>query len=391
MGKFNREKRVQKKTGNKKKKVSVEELVEQAQEALSLVQLETAVELYQQALLLEPQNTDLMDALADVCLQIGDTDLGLELLRNSTTLAPNANGIKWMYLGQLLTGPDSVKSYQTGISVFSSQLDTLEDKEKEKEYRREIASAYSAIAELYMTDLCMEKDAEQAGEDAIMKALEWDSNNIDVLTTLASFRISQCRNEDASNLLEQVIKRVTQCIEASRQRNIKDDILGTESEESEQFSQDLPPAESCISLVKLLIECSTTRPSLTEGAQLVIEHVLDYDDENPEVWYLFGVNANNHNPPDVEAAQFSFQQALTLLEKEMKENPEQAAMLQGLYDLVQESSQNVGKCQGSNNQPDMASAFAAVSTTGAPSELMECNELIGDEAGEDEEWSDMED
>ncbi len=72
----------------------------------------------------------------------------------------------------------------------------------------------------------MEKNAEQTGEDAIMKALEWDNNSIDVLQTLASFRISQCRNEDACNLLEQIMKRVMQSIEQSRQRNIKDDILG---------------------------------------------------------------------------------------------------------------------------------------------------------------------
>jgi hypothetical protein len=126
----------------------------------------------------------------------------------------------------------------------------------------------------------MEKNAEQTGEDAIMKALEWDNNSIDVLQTLASFRISQCRNEDACNLLEQIIKRVMHSIEISRQRNIKDDILGVESQDLQSQGNhllfcyvlfkmtlslvDLPTAESCISLVKLLIECSTTRPSLTE-------------------------------------------------------------------------------------------------------------------------------
>jgi len=112
----------------------------------------------------------------------------------------------------------------------------------------------------------MEKNAEQTGEDAIMKALEWDNNSIDVMQTLASFRISQCRNEDACNLLEQIMKRVTQSVDASRQRNIKDDIMGVgvESDENQSSLQDLPTAETCISLVKLLIECSATRATLTE-------------------------------------------------------------------------------------------------------------------------------
>jgi thioredoxin-like negative regulator of GroEL len=128
MGKFNREKRAKsKKGGSKKKNVTVEELVEQAQEAISLVQLETAVELYEQALQLQPQNTDLMDALADVCLQIGDTNKALELLRVSTSAAPTSNGIKWMYLGQLLSGLESVNAYNTGINIFSSQINTLTD------------------------------------------------------------------------------------------------------------------------------------------------------------------------------------------------------------------------------------------------------------------------
>lgn len=128
MGKFNREKRAKpKKGGNKKKNVTVEDLVEQAQEAISLVQLETAVELYEKALQLQPQNTDLMDALADVCLQIGDTNKSLELLRVSTTMAPTSNGIKWMYLGQLLSGLESVNAYNTGINIFSSQINSLTD------------------------------------------------------------------------------------------------------------------------------------------------------------------------------------------------------------------------------------------------------------------------
>lgn len=129
MGKFLREKKTtnKKKTSSKKKNASVEELVEQAQEALSLVQLETAVALYQQALQMEPQNTDLMDALADVCLQIGDTDRSLELLTKSTTMAPDANGIKWMYLGQLLSSKEAVNAYQKGIAIFSSQIGNLND------------------------------------------------------------------------------------------------------------------------------------------------------------------------------------------------------------------------------------------------------------------------
>ncbi len=115
---------------------------------------------------------------------------------------------------------------------------------------------------------------------------------------------------------------------------------------------------------------------------------MDYDDENPEVWYLLGVNANNRNPPDVETAQFSFQQAITLLEKEMKENPQQAPMLQGLFDLVQESMKTVGQCSGNNGTPHMASAFAAAHGVTDATARMDDEEP---DAEAEEEWSDMED
>lgn len=97
-----------------------------------------------------------------------------------------------------------------------------------------------------------------------------------------------------------------------------------------------------------------------------------------------GVNANNQNPPDVDTSTFALQQALTLLEKEMKENPQQAPFLQGLYDLVQESMKGIGQCNG--KQPDMATAFAAA--TASETVRMEDGEPANEA---EEEWSDMED
>jgi thioredoxin-like negative regulator of GroEL len=108
--------------GKKVKTITVESLLEQATEALQSVQLEDAQELYQQALALQPNNTDIMDALADVCMQIGDLTAALALLQQSIAMAPDTNGIKWLYVAQLLHGSEALVAYQRGIQVMEAKL-----------------------------------------------------------------------------------------------------------------------------------------------------------------------------------------------------------------------------------------------------------------------------
>lgn len=133
------------------------EFIITAQKAIESLDFDEAIELYKKALQLEPANTNTMDALADLLLQVGDVDAAFELLQRSTTLAPETNGIKWMYLAQLLRGEESVQAYQKGIRLLTHQL-TLSQSNPEAEQQcksivKEIVSAYCGISEIYMTDL----------------------------------------------------------------------------------------------------------------------------------------------------------------------------------------------------------------------------------------------
>lgn len=102
-----------------------EMLVEQGNIALSNMQLELAEQFFSRALSLAPNDTNIMDARADVQIQLGETDKAMELLVQSTSLAPKENPYKWFFLGQLQLEQDAVKSYQTGIQVLSEALSTL--------------------------------------------------------------------------------------------------------------------------------------------------------------------------------------------------------------------------------------------------------------------------
>lgn len=137
---------------------SVSELIVAAQEATENMQVEDAVTLYQRALALEPSNYNIMDALADLYLQLGEADEAFRLLSLSTANAPQTNPIKWMYFAQLCKGEDAVRAYRMGIDLLNAQVAVLlpQRSEYSKEIdtlQREIIAAYCGIAELYMTDL----------------------------------------------------------------------------------------------------------------------------------------------------------------------------------------------------------------------------------------------
>ncbi len=69
-----------------------------------------------------PDDTNIMDALADAYLQLGEHCEALSLLELSTSRSPEENPYKWCYLAQLQAGSDAVGSYQRGINLLSEQL-----------------------------------------------------------------------------------------------------------------------------------------------------------------------------------------------------------------------------------------------------------------------------
>ena len=68
------------------------------------------------------KDTNIMDALSDVCIQLGERDQALALLRRSTTEAPDINPFKWLYLAQLTTGMESVEIYRKAITYIQHML-----------------------------------------------------------------------------------------------------------------------------------------------------------------------------------------------------------------------------------------------------------------------------
>jgi hypothetical protein len=70
--------------------------------------------------------------------------------------------------------------------------------------RRQICKAHCSIAELYLTDLCFEEDAEQSCEAAVARAAEVEEDSLEVHQVRASLLISQQRKPEAAQHVKHV-------------------------------------------------------------------------------------------------------------------------------------------------------------------------------------------
>ncbi|KAK5651753.1 hypothetical protein OQA88_11715 [Cercophora sp. LCS_1] len=183
---------------------------------------------------------------------------------------------KFLWLAQLSEdgGRDSVSWFERGAAALRTQIQTLTDKldslpltrdQQEAtitEKRRKLAETLCAVAEVYMTDLSWEEDAEQRCESLITEATMLAPELPDTWQTVANVRISQTRVDEAKEALKRS--------------------LGLWSDLAPEDPA-VPPFPTRVSLVRLLIEVG-----MEESAIKVAERLIDEDDQSIEVWYLGG-------------------------------------------------------------------------------------------------------
>lgn len=175
---------------------------------------------------------------------------------------------KYLWLAQLCDeGSESLRWYETGVERLSRHIPAVSSAQEAAALRARLASAYSAMAELYMTDLCMAPEAESRCEAYVTKALLADDEHAEALQTLASMRLSQQRNDEAQAALR-------------RSLNLwLDPARDSQSDGPEKT----PSYSTRLSLVRLLLECE-----MLDDAHRVLDGLEAEDDEQVELWYLSG-------------------------------------------------------------------------------------------------------
>lgn len=179
---------------------------------------------------------------------------------------------KFLFLAELSEqgGQDTVKWFDRGASALRKQIQDLaaignkssEQKVAYEEKQKKLGGVLCAVAEVYMTDLSWEEDAEQRCETLVTEAMMIAPGSPETWQTVANVRISQERTDEARTALKRSI----------------------------ELWQDLVPEDPAvpdfptrIALARLLLETE-----MMEDALVVLERLVMDDDESIEAWYLGG-------------------------------------------------------------------------------------------------------
>lgn len=217
-------------------------------------------------------------------MELGNPESAKQCFGRAVEISPDKGHEKYMYLGQLFEGAQAVECYQKGIELML--------KEKEKQQALEVAAAcggpqsvadsdisgaYSAIAELYMTDLCFEEEAESKCKTFIEKAIDIDKENPEGYQLMASFLLSKDDKENAKDVMKKSVSLWLPKFKALDKGEV------TEQENNDPVEAVPLGYDTRISTTKILIEVDEYETAID-----VAEGLLDENDEVPQVWYLIG-------------------------------------------------------------------------------------------------------
>ena len=99
-----------------------------AEMALSMTNYEQAIALLKAHLGQHSNDTAAMDLLAQSLMESGQSEEAYAVLQKSTSLAPHASSLKWLYLGQLQEGLDALQSFGNGINVMTQEAKAAKER-----------------------------------------------------------------------------------------------------------------------------------------------------------------------------------------------------------------------------------------------------------------------
>lgn len=259
-------------------------LLRDAETQLEVGNLDEASTIAQQALETTGEGGDFelraLNLLGTIFVEMGDVDDARTCFERAVKLDEDGSvdekvgggSDKFLLLAQLSEegGQDSVNWYERGASSLRRQIQTLTNQAGKtvdqqlslNEKQQKLGGVLCAVAEVYMTDLSWEPDAESRCEALITEAILISPGAPETWQTVANVRISQERAAEAQTALKRSL----------------------------DLWLDLPPEHPAvpefptrIGLVRLLLETE-----LEDDALKVLERLVTDDDTSVEAWYLGG-------------------------------------------------------------------------------------------------------
>lgn len=299
------------------KEWSVEELLSKAEDLIDAFQFEAAEKFVTRVLDTTPESCLALQFHASILIETGRHQLAVEALEKAIGVEPDAGYEKYFALAQLSEGAKAFGCYERGVSIL--RLGDEEDKSLK------VSSALCAAAELYMTDLCDQADAEDRCTKLLQEALATDPTNPEVYRVMADLLLVQQNTELAR-------ESMTKCYSLWRMAASPDPSeCDPDSMDSEPTERGLPNYDFRLACAKIMLELS-----MFEEAEEIIDQLLADDDEACTPWYLLGVLNVMCDSGSAEIAReaFTAAEALVLREDEEEQDEELLASIRSfLADL----------------------------------------------------------
>ncbi|XP_073533514.1 uncharacterized protein [Phyllobates terribilis] len=264
-------------------KYSIHQLLEKTEEYLDNFNFEMAQLFCQRALDLEPENLEILDMMGNICMELGNAEKAKQVFLKAVDLSPEKGHAKYMCLGQIHGKEEALQYFQKGLDVMicayqsQPQVSGAANFSDEMEVTtKDLSAALCSVAEIYLTDLCMEEGAGDKCKEAITNALGYHPSSPEALQLMASYLFSMEQPQEGKEFL---MKSLASWL--PRLQNNKGE--EQEADDDDLVESTLPPYESRITTAKLLIEAEDF-----ELATEVLDGLLEEDDEVIQVWYLLG-------------------------------------------------------------------------------------------------------
>ncbi|KAI9218913.1 hypothetical protein BC828DRAFT_387389 [Blastocladiella britannica] len=260
---------------------------------------DAAISAASRVLAFDPSHLAALETLGIALLESGSPERAYDAFM-AYHARDSANAAVELYLGQLAGGKPAVQHFQRAIEVLVAQHQQHVESGNGAgvgETVEKAVEAYCSVAELYMTDLCFEPEAEQTCLDVLHRAIALDPSNPNPYLTLASVEISRSRPSEARAALQQGLSvwlpalvaylkqhaAAAASASASADDDNDNDTPPLEAAELAAEPPTIPAFDARIAAARLCVELGLYGRALD-----VLGVCAGEFDESVDVWYLMG-------------------------------------------------------------------------------------------------------
>jgi len=293
-------------------KFTAADILDKAEELCTTGEFELAVPFCDKALQMIPGSAKALEYKAIALQELGREEEAVAALLEAVESEPESGPSKYMYLGQLAGGQDAVDSFNVAIRIMVGDLDRLDADEggaaepaaaaaaaaapvagegtARKELLNDLSSALCSIAEIYLTDLCDEVDADKTCIDALEQALTYNPECPQAMQLMASVYLSLEQADEALAWMEKSVG-----LWHTRPAEDDDDEAGAAAAAAVSAKATALDVsyDFRIGSAKILLELHQY-----DVAAEVLDQLLLEDAEVVEVWYLLGLTQGFAEGPE---------------------------------------------------------------------------------------------